>query len=796
MNKNDKELADIIKSKLEDFDAANPLPPTLSKANIIEALKQQTGKQKKRAKIILMKRLTAVAAAVVIVFGAVTAFNLFGGSVGQVAVIETAKSEKQIVDLFNKMSKQAAKDKNRFSWRVFYGSKDAAGEMLDGAAPNANADIAPTMSAGSAPGYTATGGTDESARQGSHGETNVQVKGIDEPDVMKNDGKYLYTVAKGTEVNIYSLLPADSMKLTSTIKFGNSPGKSEYANSLFVKGDLLVVFTQVNTYTVYEQPTGRQDEETMSAPSPGEIPSDVVEPAQGSDPGSSPGNPGSEVPDIVEPATAVAPDVQSDIAPAPDYYRGYYNGRDASTCIVYDISNRAAPKEIKRISQDGSFVSARLIGTELYVLSSYYINVYAQTKMEDICIPAVAVDGKSQNIPAADISITTNPEPSYLVVCGINLDDLTAEPDKKAVLGGGSEAYCTADSLFASRTVYSDDRPIRNWSEDIALVGADNNSSTEIYRFAIGDGKVEYKNSGKVAGEILNQFSMDQYKGYFRIATTQGQWGKSSSNVFVLNDKLEVVGKVENIAPKERIFAVRFMGDTGYVVTFEQTDPLFVLDLADPKAPKITGELKIPGFSTYLHPVTDTLLLGIGQNGNERGTVPGIKLSLFDVSDPAKPKEIDKLVIEGNCSSEAMNNHKAFMVYPEKAIFGIPVLKYYSYVSYDGSTGSSSSNGKSSSYVGQDYMVSSFETFAVREGKIVPVMSYKENYEQSADSYYYYAGITRGTYVDNTIYTLSGAALTSFDMVSGKALDIVEIPQPVNNYYYYGEGMKEPMMAD
>ena len=780
MNKNDKELADIIKSKLEDFDTANPLPTALSKQRITDALKQQTGTQKKRAKIIRMKRLTSVAAAVVIIFGAVTAFNLYGGSAGlqkaldelrgntvtsQVAVIETAKSEKQIVDLFNKMSKESVSKKLYFSFDGIFGSKEAA------------ADTAPTMMAGSATNAQ-DAGSDESARQGSHGETNVQVKGIDEPDVMKNDGKYLYTVANGTAVNIYTLLPADNMKLTSTIQFGNSAGKSEYVNSLFVKGDLLVIFSQVDEYSVYEQTTDRQFE-TQSG-----------ETVSGSDPQESPG---SEGVDSVEPPTAAQdPAVQSDIAPAPYYYRGYYNARNASTCIVYDISNRAVPKEIKRISQDGSFISARLIGNELYVLSSYAVNIYAQSNLEDICIPAVAVDGKSENIPVADISITKNPDPSYLVVCGVNLDDLKAEPDKKAVLGGGAQAYCTVDSLFASRTVYSSSGPVKTWG---------NNTGTEIYRFAIGEGKVEYQNAGTVAGEILNQFSMDEYKGYFRIATTQGDWNNTSSNVFVLNDKLEVVGKVENIAPKERIFAVRFMGDTGYVVTFEQTDPLFVIDLADPKAPKITGELKIPGFSTYLHPVTDTLLLGIGQNGNERGTIPGIKLSLFDVSDPAKPKEIDKLVIEGNCSSEAMNNHKAFMVYPEKAIFGIPVFRYNNIVYYeeekseDGSTSSGSASVDPAVVAGEDYTVSSFETFTVKGGKIVPVMSYIENHKQSPYSSYY-GGITRGTYVDDTIYTLSGTALTSFSMTSGKTLDTLKITQPVYYGYDYGYGVKEPMLVD
>lgn len=789
MNRKDKETKDKIKNKLDEFEIACPLPLELSKENVTEMLRQQPAPAKNRARIVQIRRAASAAAAIFVVFGAITAFGLFGGSsglqkvldtikgntvTGNTAGIETAASEKQIIELFKKMSKDDTSHKNYFSFDGFFGSKD---EMA---------------AAESAPGAQNGAAADASTRQGSYGETNVQVKGIDEPDVMKNDGKYLYTVSNN-EVNIYSILPADSMKLASTVNFANNTAKSEYPNALFVKGDLLVVFSTENTYMPYDGTTQQ----------PGETKPD--ETVSGAEPGSGQSSQGSAGEDAVESeAPAEAPDAQgNDSAPDIDYYyRGYYDSRSASVCTIYNISNREAPKQIKRISQDGSFISARLIGSELYVLSSYSVNLYAQTNLEDICIPAVAVDGNSQNIPAADISITKNPEPSYLVVCGVNLDDLNAEPDKKAVLGGGSEAYCTADSLFASRTVYTGGTQPRDWGGDIAVIANNYSYVTEIYRFAIGGGKVEYKYSGKVAGQILNQFSMDEYNGYFRIATTGGDWQNSSSNVFVLNDKLQVVGKIEKIAPGERIFAVRFMGDTGYVVTFEQTDPLFVIDLKDPKAPKIVGELKIPGFSSYLHPVSDTLLFGIGQNGNDEGTLPGIKLSLFDVSDPKKPKEIDTLIIEGNCSSEAMNNHRAFMTYPEKGIFGIPVMKYNNIVYYegekteDGSSVSSSSSSAVAPYPGEDYMVSSFETFTVQGGKIVPVMSYKENFKQSVYSSYYYSGITRGTYVDDTIYTLSNTALTSFDIASGKALGTLKITQPVYNYYDYGYGLKEPVAVD
>lgn len=790
MKKSDKETAKILKAKLEAFDAANPLPSELSKDNITEALKQQPAPAPKQAKILQMKHIVSAAAAIVIIFGAVTVYNLFVGSPGNKVPVDNAEAntslqtsgnsvqnsnnatgnETQTTTSSSSSGNTAATDANGTTngtnkphttkapvitdvnnykeiIKIFKTLSDEAAEQRDS---NYYYGVSGDKSEGfTVPAATANdSATEETGSQDSKfGETNVQIKGIDEPDVMKNDGKYLYTVNSGNEINIFSLLPADNMKLVSTIKFVEKEGKTEYANSLFVKGNLLVVFSNTYTYRVFEETPAKQGETAT-----GDKPAESIE-------------------------------------PAVDYYYPGYFGNNESVCTVYDISNRTAPKEVKKISQDGDFISARLISNELYVLSSYYVNIYYKDYLEDICIPSVTIDGTTKTIPAADINVTKDPEPSYLVVCGINLNDLDSNPDTAAVLGGGSQAYCTKDSLFVSRTVWAPGVQTNGLGLDIAVADSSSTYSTEIYRFAIGGGKVTFKNSGKVAGQILNQFSMDEYDGYFRIATTQGDWGKTSSNVFVLNEKLETVGKVENIAPKEQIFAVRFMGSTGYVVTFEQKDPLFVLDLSNPTAPKITGELKIPGFSSYLHPVSDTLLLGIGQNGNDDGTTPGIKLSLFDVSDPAKPKEVDKYIIEGDSYSEAMNNHKAFMTYPEKDLFGLPVTTY-NYQVYD--EGGTSGNSSSSS-VSFDGMVSSFNTYTVKGGKIVAVRNYLENNSGSESEGYYYGGISRGTYVDDTLFTLSGAALTSYSMDTGKVLDTLKITQPIYNYYDYG--VKEPMVV-
>ena len=200
---------------------------------------------------------------------------------------------------------------------------------------------------------------------------------------------------------------------------------------------------------------------------------------------------------------------------------------------------------------------------------------------------------------------------------------------------------------------------------------------TLIHQFALGDGaSAAYVASGEVPGALLNQFSMSELNGDLRVATTTQDWttGASESGVYVLrpdNSELAVIGSVGGLGKTEQIYAVRFLGSQAYVVTFRQTDPLYVIDLADPTHPAVTGELKIPGYSAYLHPVGDGLLLGVGQDASLDGRTQGTKLSLFDVSDPASPQEISSLPIGGY--SEAEWDHKAFLYWPEDGTIVIPV---------------------------------------------------------------------------------------------------------------------------
>ena len=218
---------------------------------------------------------------------------------------------------------------------------------------------------------------------------------------------------------------------------------------------------------------------------------------------------------------------------------------------------------------------------------------------------------------------------------------------------------------------------------------AETGPPTLIHQFALGDGTAaNYVASGGVPGRLLNQFAMSEHNGDLRVATTTEGWdfgGQSESAVYVLRpngESLDVIGSVGGLGKTEQIRAVRFLGDTGYVVTFRQTDPLYVIDLTDPASPVLDGELKIPGYSAYLHPVGDGLLLGVGQDATEDGRTLGTQLSLFDVSDPTNPQRIDTLEIGG--SSEVEWDHKAFLYWPEDGTIVLPVSPGWNDCSFDG----------------------------------------------------------------------------------------------------------------
>lgn len=220
--------------------------------------------------------------------------------------------------------------------------------------------------------------------------------------------------------------------------------------------------------------------------------------------------------------------------------------------------------------------------------------------------------------------------------------------------------------------------------------------NTVIHKLAISGGQVEYKGQGEVKGHLLNQFSMDEHKGYFRLATTSHDFRfngptESKNNIFVLDQELRPAGQITGLAPTERIYSARFMGDRAYLVTFKRVDPLFVVNLANPREPQLMGELKIPGYSDYLHPYDENHLIGIGREVSEdelqisptvdqRMIMPaptriqGVKIALFDVTNPSAPKEISKYVLDRDDSdSPALQDHRAVLFSKEKKLLAIPI---------------------------------------------------------------------------------------------------------------------------
>ncbi|HZJ78012.1 MAG TPA: beta-propeller domain-containing protein [Clostridia bacterium] len=573
-------------------------------------------------------------------------------------------------------------------------------------------------------GYSFTKSTDEmdlilnegapqdgSNGSASFGKTNTQVEGVDEADTIKNDGKYLYqNFYQG--IYIVSLLPADNMKVVSII---NLYDDNKYANEIYVKGDRLVV-----------------------------------------------------VGHVLEKDPWLTDFPHEDVGIYP-----YYSQSNVFVNI-YDISDKSDVKLKTEFFQDGTYVSSRLIENNLYLISQYMADV--ESNKEEDYVPSSGYSEDVQTVPANDIYIVGNPDiASYLVTSGINIETAgkKTKTNTKAVFGAGGEAYCNTESLFVAVGRTKRIGNITNYQAEI-YSPAQYDYYTEIYRFDLNKGRIEYKCNGKVGGTIKNQFSMDEYNNHFRIATTDyDDKGVESSGVYILDKDLKIVGSLTGLAEKERIYAVRFIGETGYIVTFERVDPLFVIDLSDEKKPKLLGELKITGFSEYLHPVGENMLIGIGHDGDEEGQKNGIKISLFDVSNPAKPSEIDKYIIDIDSQSyyidtTAWYNHKAVMVNKEKALFGIDVTIYDHY----NPSGPNEQN--------------TFRTFSVEDNRIIPGHAYKgvafsqekrnnSSYDVSS-SYWGGYGTTqlRGTYIENNIYVISHFGIKSYSMDEAKKLGVME----------------------
>lgn len=413
--------------------------------------------------------------------------------------------------------------------------------------------------------------SEEISESNNFGETYVQTDGVDEGDILKNDGTYIYYVNDESVVKIYK--DTRVVGEIKDFKADDNDNISEYVTEIYVKDNILTVLTNK---TFYKESYGSRE-------------------------------------------------LYDD--------RCYGIGEDDTGIHFYDVSDITSPKLIKSYYQSGSFFSSRLIDNDIYVVSQkllynckgkedYYVNLYQGEKEITLSADSIAYANGCDY-------------PTYTVVSAYNTLNASEEDscriDTKAVYGCNSNIYCSKENLY------------------LALYGDDN---TDIVKINLAENEIKIAAKSTVNGYVHNQFSMDERNGYFRIATTDGK----ANNLYVLDSNLNQVGQAIGFAKKEEIKAVKYVGDTAYVITYEETDPLFVIDLSNPSNPVIKGSVEITGFSSQLLSIDENTIFGIGYSDDG-----GIKLALFDVSAPESPKVLDSLVIE-NSWSNAQFNHKAICI--------------------------------------------------------------------------------------------------------------------------------------
>jgi uncharacterized secreted protein with C-terminal beta-propeller domain len=601
---------------------------------------------------------------------------------------------------------------------------------------------------------TAYEGTADSSSTPRYSETNIQVQGVDEADIVKTDGKYIYVLSNKNLV-ITEAYPAETAEILSKTDLGITPSE------IFIEGNNILVFG--STYRQTRNEAG-----------------DVI---QGSTP----------------------TEVNAKIA-SGEYYP--YYGRNLAVILLIDASNKENPEIKRTIEFEGSYLNSRKINEQVYFVINSYPTYYAE---ENGIIPLYADTKESDEFKeiaeCGDIGYLPPVYPeSFVTIGSIAMNDFDSKIQKETVVGSAQNIYASQDNLYLAQTEYNYYNYIPLVSEVVDSVIADpiknvisdNREFTSIHKFSLDNGKIGYSGVMKAPGNILNQFSMDEFENNFRIATTTGHvsriGGGTSNNIFIFGEDLKMKGKLEDLAPGEKIYSARFMGNKGYLVTFKKIDPLFVIDLTDASNPKVLGKLKIPGYSDYLHPIDETHLIGIGKDTieSEQGNFAwyqGIKIAVFDVSDVEHPKEMYKEIIgDRGTDSYALNDHKAFLYDKEKNLLVIPVQlaeiseeqKQQNYNNNFPLYGDFTFQG---AYV---YNLSLENGFQLK-GRITHLDADDDSLEKSG---YYYSGggteVKRSLFIGDVLYTISNNKILANSLEDLSLIKkLVMAEKEENNNYYY-----------
>lgn len=497
---------------------------------------------------------------------------------------------------------------------------------------------------------------------GAYSETNVRQDGVDEGDIVKTDGRYLYVLKEnGEQISIVDT--KDSLKEAGEIKAEKDRKIQEF---YLVPGQNKLVY----------------------------------------------------IAGIYETETSALEETAEEIYEEDYIFLGNGNGmKEKTEAVTCDIKDPKKPKELGSVTQSGYYSSSRMAGGYLYLFSNYSVGNQIDGNQPRTFIPMI----NDSLIREKDISLPPFECGSmYEVVTAVDIEKPSETADSKAIFTDGGELYVSNKNIYYYETKWNDEGDAEK---------------TVIRKIGYKDGKLSSAMQGSIKGYINDSFSIDEYKGNLRIVATVGE----TNSVYVLNEKLKTIGSIKNLAKDERIYSARFLGDTGYFVTFRETDPLFSVDLSDPEKPKILGKLKIPGFSDYLHFYGEDKLLGVGMNVEEDAQVTdGVKLSMFDISDNTDVKEEHKLVLKNVYSTDVSYDYKAALIDVDRNIIGFAGSteggECYYLFSYDEKTGfkcnmSEEINGRSGRAARGIYIE---DTLYVVCGNVIEAYSLKD-YKKTED---------------------------------------------------------------
>lgn len=553
-----------------------------------------------------------------------------------------------------------------------------------------------------------------------YSKTNIQVENVDEADIIKTDGNYIYSLSKESIV-ITDVTDPNKIKVASKI----TPTDNGIPEDLILfENKLVAICSEINSPYIY-----------------------------------------------------------------------YSSNKNNTIVRIYDITNREEPRMVKNYKLYEPYYTTRCIGSKLYVISTgnlrkennkivrYYDEEYSQKEIE------------LKNIKYLK-NVETNKQ---TIISMMDLNNIEQNVNVSSYLIDIENAYISEKNIYLLDTNYkgnyypkiSSIYGIKGiWGLNDYIYDYTENYETEIYKFNILDNEeVEYSCKTRVKGQTINQYSLDEYNGNLRVALKDSREG---SRIVIFNEKMQQIGETPYLAKGEQMYSSRFMGDKAYLVTYKTIDPLFVIDLSNPTEPKVLGELKIPGYSTYLHPYDENHLIGIGMQTEEKinrdiqgkvtsatATITGMKMALFDVTDPTNPVEISSTVIgDRRTTSAILTNPKALLFSKEKELIAIPVNNYAEYISiassntYEDTINAYKKN--TTKYISEGYSVYSIN---IEKGINLKGIITQENIDNKSQDTYYYTNskLLRGVYIENNLYTVSEKCIKVSDLETLKEISKIDL---------------------